>query len=49
MLAAIGLSESEIKSSIRFGIGRFTTVEEIDFAIGHFADAVTRLRRGEAA
>jgi cysteine desulfurase len=49
VLAAIGLSESEIKSSIRFGIGRFTTVEEIDFAIGYIADAVTRLRRGEAA
>ena len=49
VLAAIGLSEKAVKSSIRFGIGRFTTQEEIDFAIGKVADAVTRLRRGEAA
>ena len=49
VLAAIGLSEKAVKSSIRFGIGRFTTEEEIEFAIGKVADAVTRLRRGEAA
>ncbi len=31
-------------TSIRFGIGRFTTVEEIDFAADLCARHVTRLR-----
>jgi len=48
VLAALGLPESLIKSSIRFGIGRFTTPEEVDFAITAVSKAVTKLRKGKA-
>ncbi len=48
VLAALGLPKDLIKSSIRFGIGRFTTPEEIDFAIDAVSKAVTKLRRGKA-
>ncbi len=43
-LRAIGLDETRADSSVRFGIGRFTTEAEIDFAIAAIADAVERLR-----
>jgi cysteine desulfurase len=33
VLTAIGLSESRARRSIRFGLGRFTTAEEIDAAV----------------
>jgi len=42
VLDAIGLSEKDAKSSIRIGIGRFTTNEEIDFAIAKVSEAVTK-------
>ncbi len=44
VLLAMGLSEDLARSSLRFGLGRFTTVEEIDFAIDSVAKAVERLR-----
>lgn len=44
VLRAIGLSEDATRSSLRFGIGRFNTREEIDFAIEVVAEVVTRLR-----
>ena len=47
VLAALGLPEELIKSSIRFGIGRFTTAEEIDFAIEAVSVAVEKLRRSK--
>jgi len=31
-------------SSLRFGIGRFTTEEEIDFVVKHIVGTVNRLR-----
>lgn len=31
-------------SSIRFGIGRFTTEEEVDFVVDKVVSSVTRLR-----
>lgn len=31
-------------SSLRFGIGRFTTEQEIDFVVSKIVGAVTRLR-----
>jgi cysteine desulfurase len=31
-------------TSIRFGLGRFNTAEEIDFTVGRVVEEVTRLR-----
>ncbi len=44
VLRAIGLDDDAARASLRFGLGRFTTEEEIDFAIGAVAAAVERLR-----
>lgn len=44
VLKAIGLNESLAKSSIRFGLGRFNTEEEIDFVIKKIISAVKKLR-----
>ena len=49
VLRAIGLDEDLARASLRFGLGRFTTAEEIDFTIGAVADAVLRLRMHSAA
>jgi len=44
VLRALGLDDEQAHSSIRFSIGRFTTEEEIDFAITKIRDAVEKLR-----
>jgi cysteine desulfurase len=44
VLRAIGASEEEGRSALRFGLGRFTTDEEIDVAVSRLAGALTRLR-----
>ena len=44
VLRAIGADDEMAHSSIRFGIGRFTTEEEIDFTIDLLAKHVARLR-----
>lgn len=44
VLRAIGADEDLAHSSIRFGIGRFTTVEEIDYTAKKCIQHVTRLR-----
>jgi cysteine desulfurase len=44
VLRAIGLSETEARSSVRFGLGRFTTGEEIDYSAGRVVASVRRLR-----
>jgi cysteine desulfurase len=44
VLRALGLSEDLTRSSLRFGLGRFNTAEEIDFTIGLLAETVRRLR-----
>lgn len=49
VLRAMGLDEDMARASLRFGLGRFTTQEEIDFAIGAVSAAVERLRVHSAA
>ena len=44
VLRALGLSTEAALSSLRFGLGRFTTEEEVDWAAGRIAEAVRRLR-----
>ena len=44
VLRALGVGEELAHTSIRFGIGRFTTDAEIDFAIKLIRDSVGKLR-----
>ena len=41
---ALGVDEEMAHTSIRFGIGRFTTAEEVDLAISQTVDRVKMLR-----
>ena len=49
VLMAMGLDEDMTRASLRFGLGRFTTKEEIDLAASAVTEAVTRLRRHNVA
>ena len=44
VLLALGLSEEEAHSSIRFGLGRDTTEEEIEFTIKEISNTVQHLK-----
>jgi len=45
VLRAIGLSKELADASIRFGIGRFNTIEEIDYTINKIVETINRLRK----
>jgi cysteine desulfurase len=45
VLQALGIHEADIRSSIRIGLGRFTTDEEIDYGIQRIAGAVELMRQ----
>lgn len=45
VLRAMGLSDDLTRGSLRFGLGRFNTAEEVDFAVDLLAEAVDRLRK----
>lgn len=45
VLLALGLSPEGARGSVRFGLGRFNTEEEIDFATGRIIESVRKLRR----
>lgn len=45
VLRALGLPDDLTRASLRFGLGRFNSIEEVDFAVGVVADTVKRLRR----
>jgi cysteine desulfurase len=44
VLRALGVDAEMAHTSLRLGLGRFTTEADVDFAVDHIAEAVTRLR-----
>jgi cysteine desulfurase len=44
VLKALGVGEDLAHTSIRFGLGRFTTEEEVDYVIDKMVQVVTKLR-----
>lgn len=44
VLKAIGLSDDLAQASLRFSVGRYTTEEEINFAIAHIRQVVEKFR-----
>jgi len=44
VLKAIGVPPQLEQSAVRFGLGRFTTAEEVDYAAGRVIEVVRRLR-----
>jgi cysteine desulfurase len=44
VLKALGVGEDLAHTSIRFGIGRFNTEEEVDYVVNRVVETVQRLR-----
>jgi cysteine desulfurase len=44
VLRSLGIGEDLARSSVRFGLGRFNTAEEMDFVAGRVIESVNRLR-----
>lgn len=49
VLRALGLDEEQADASLRFGLGRFNTLDEVDYAIDRVAEVVARLRQLSSA
>jgi len=45
VLRALGLNDDLTRASLRFGLGRFNTLEEVELAIAAVSETVTRLRK----
>jgi cysteine desulfurase len=45
VLRALGLTDDQVRGALRFGLGRFNTPEEAEFAIETIAEVTRRLRR----
>ncbi len=48
VLKAIGLNDTQAQASLRFSVGRYTTREEIEFAVEHIRATVTKLLRTQS-
>lgn len=48
VLKALGVGDDAARASIRFGLGRRTTIEEVDYAVDKLSKVVTRLRERAA-
>lgn len=48
VLSAMGVSRDAANRSVRVSLGRFTTEEEVDYAIHYFVEAINRLRAGHS-
>jgi cysteine desulfurase len=44
VLQALGLTRAQVRGSLRFSLGAYTTREEIDYAVAVLAETVSRLR-----
>ena len=44
VLKALGIGDRLARSSVRFGLGRFNTAEEVEYAAGRLIQAVRHLR-----
>ncbi len=44
VLRALGVEEELAHTSLRIGLGRFTTEQDVDYAVEHIAQSVQRLR-----
>ena len=49
VLRAIGVPDGLAKASLRFGLSRFTTAEEVDYVVGRVSEVVAGLRSRRAA
>jgi cysteine desulfurase len=45
VLQALGMSDEAVHSSLRFGLGRFNTEDDVDFAVATIKGAVENLRK----
>ena len=45
VLRALGVGDDLAHSSLRFGLGRFNTEEEVDYVVGRVVQEVMRLRK----
>ncbi|HEY1601130.1 MAG TPA: aminotransferase class V-fold PLP-dependent enzyme [Pirellulales bacterium] len=45
VLRALGLDEDQTRASLRFGLGRFNSSDEVEYAIDSVAESVERLRK----
>ena len=48
VLRALGIDDRRAFASLRIGLGRFTTAEEVDYAVGRLAEETERLREAAA-
>ncbi len=49
VLRAMGLDDAQARGSLRFGLGRFNTVEEVDYVVSEVIRTVSRLRENQPA